>query len=262
MSITGICQHSLAAVKAEPSHQSELVTQLLFGECYEVISADLGGDWLRVRTAFEGYEGWVHTQQHAPYPAREYKFLTTHTPTFVADPVACLRSGDRCFPVVAGSILPFYDAGKAKVGDQTFYYAGQVQRAEAPGTWDVLSQTALSYLKAPYLWGGRSHFGIDCSGFTQQIFRRCGYTLPRDAWQQTACGTLVETCALAQPGDLAFFHNDAGRVTHVGVVWTEGMILHAHGEVRFDRLEETGLYHLERRRVTHKLNSVKRILRV
>ena len=116
------------------------------------------------------------------------------------------------------------------------------------------------YLKAPYVWGGKSIFGLDCSGLVQQLYGLVGIQLPRDARQQVEHGQPVHFVVQARPGDLAFFDNAEGRIVHVGLVLEEGRILHAHGEVRIDPLDHNGIYNKDLGRYTHKLRIIRRLL--
>ncbi|HSI91779.1 MAG TPA: C40 family peptidase, partial [Adhaeribacter sp.] len=118
----------------------------------------------------------------------------------------------------------------------------------------------MAFLRAPYVWGGKSVFGIDCSGFVQQVMGVCGVQMPRDAWQQVAIGEEVHFATLAQPGDLAYFENAEGRIIHVGILLENQQIIHAHGEVRIDYLDHYGIYNQQRKRYSHRLRLIKRVL--
>ena len=122
-----------------------------------------------------------------------------------------------------------------------------------------LIENALMYLNAPYLWGGRSPLGIDCSGFTQMVYRLQGINLPRDAYQQAEVGTTLSFIEESDPGDLAFFDNNEGKITHVGIILEENHIIHASGKVRIDRIDQQGIFNTEIGTHTHKLRLIKSI---
>ena len=129
----------------------------------------------------------------------------------------------------------------------------------------LLQSIQESFLGAPYLWGGRTPWGVDCSGLVQMIFILMGIYLPRDAAQQAEEGDVVDLLDLSEPGDLVFFDNDEGRIVHVGVVLTRNdeddlRVAHASGRVRIDRLDQQGIYNAEEGRYTHKLRLVRRVL--
>jgi cell wall-associated NlpC family hydrolase len=125
----------------------------------------------------------------------------------------------------------------------------------------VLIDQALKYFNAPYLWGGRSPLGIDCSGFVQVIYKMVGYALPRDASQQVHCGTSLSFVEETKPGDLAFFDDEEGRIVHVGIIWEKHKIIHASGKVRIDNVDQFGIYNLETKRYTHQMRVMKRIIK-
>ena len=123
-----------------------------------------------------------------------------------------------------------------------------------------LVSTALHYLNSPYLWGGKSPFGIDCSGFVQCVYQLHGIQLPRDAYLQAAHGETLGFIDESEPGDLAFFDNNEGKITHVGIIMPDYHIIHAFGQVRIDRLDQTGIFNSLQNTHTHKLRVIKKIL--
>ena len=123
-----------------------------------------------------------------------------------------------------------------------------------------LVATALMYLNTPYLWGGKTPFGIDCSGFTQMVYRLNGYKLFRDASQQSTQGEALSFIEESEPGDLAFFDNNEGQIVHVGLIMQDNYIIHAHGKVRIDRLDHTGIYNVDQKTHTHKLRVIKKVI--
>mgnify|MGYP001812336606 CR=1 FL=1 len=123
-----------------------------------------------------------------------------------------------------------------------------------------LITTALQYLNAPFQWGGKTPFGIDCSGLSQMVYKINGYSLPRDAEEQAAQGDVLSFVEESEPGDLAFFDNNEGVITHVGIIMKNNYIIHAHGKVRIDRIDQTGIFNSELGAYTHKLRVIKKII--
>ncbi|MDX5418574.1 MAG: C40 family peptidase [Hymenobacteraceae bacterium] len=255
----GICLLSLVPMRAETSDKAEIVTQMIFGECYEIVSRE--GNWVCVQLASDGYRGWIDHKQHAPVSPAYYQEWKSIAHPRATDLVQMISHGDIRIPIGMGSYLPFFDGKSIRVGSDSYEYSGHASDTSAEATAAQVVEVAYNFLKAPYLWGGKSIFGIDCSGFTQQVYGICGYQLPRDAYQQVALGEEVHFVAHTQPGDLAYFSNPEGRITHVGIMLEDQKIMHAHGEVRIDTLDHNGIYNAERKRYSHDLRIIKRILR-
>ncbi|MBC7449368.1 MAG: C40 family peptidase [Hymenobacteraceae bacterium] len=255
----GICPLSIAPLRAEPSDKAEQVTQLVFGECYFVV--DEQPKWLRVRIAADGYEGWLDAKQHQPVPDEwfaEYVAAQPHPRTL--DVVGVVSDDHTRLPVQLGSVLPFFDGMTLRLGpNRRLFYNGLATNLRQPVPDGLLLRVANLYRGAPYQWGGKSVFGLDCSGFTQQVFGLLGQQLPRDAAQQVAVGEEVHFADQARAGDLAFFDSADGRIVHVGLVVAEGQILHASGEVRLDTLDHHGIFHAGRGEYSHRLRIIKRV---
>lgn len=244
-------------MRAETSDKAEIVTQLTFGECYEVVGQD--GNWLQLQLAADGYRGWIDSKQHTPVTAGYYKEWTKTKHPRVIDLLQVVSKGNVRIPVGIGCYLPFFDGESIRVNEERYQYTGKASDPAKAATSAELLKVADNFLKAPYLWGGKSVFGIDCSGFTQLVFGICGYQLPRDAYQQVDLGEEVHFVTQSQPGDLAYFSNAEGRITHVGLVLEGQKIMHAHGEVRIDTLDHNGIYNTDRKRYSHNLRIIKRI---
>lgn len=255
----GICELSVIPLRREPAHKSEIVSQLLFGEAYRILEKK--PEWLRIAAAYDDYEGWLERKQHEPLATALYKKLAK-TPQPVALEVACAAtSAQRQVPIVIGSTLPDFDGMNFRIGEEQFVYNGQAITPGASYDYDkIIEKCARRFLHAPYLWGGRSPFGIDCSGFTQVVFKLLGVPLKRDAYQQAMQGRDVDFIDLAKEGDLAFFENKEGRITHVGILLKDKRLIHASGRVRIDRLDAFGIYNDETKKYSHNLKMIKRVL--
>jgi len=253
----GIGMLSLAPLRAEAAHRSEMVTQLLFGECYEIISRQ--ENWVLIQLATDGYQGWMDVKMHTPVSAAYFQEWNSQKHPRTLDLVQVVSDGEDRIPVGIGAYLPFFDGMSLRINAAAYQYNGRASNPMAASSIAQLTKIALGFLKTPYLWGGKSVFGIDCSGFAQQVYGMCGVQLPRDASQQVAAGEEVHFATQTQPGDLAFFSNDEGRIIHVGIMLEDQKIIHASGEVRIDTLDHNGIYNPVSKRYSHQLRIIKRI---
>jgi gamma-D-glutamyl-L-lysine dipeptidyl-peptidase len=227
-------------VRAEGSHRSEMVTQLLFGDHYSVLEESANKEWLKIQIYFDQYEGWIEAKQHRLI-SEEYFEQINHSDYKVSlDITSTILYKKVPLQVVIGSVLPISTSELFKIEEQLAFNGDSKSLGQKRG-FDFLKQVAMKYLHTPYLWGGKTPFGIDCSGFAQQVFKICGYRLQRDASQQARQGQEVKDFSEVKPGDLAFFKNEQGKVTHVGIVLEDAQIIHASGFVRVDTVDAEGI---------------------
>ncbi len=246
----GIIHLSIVPIRLEPSDTSEMVTQALYGESIKIL--EKRKKWSRIRLMFDGYEGWMDNKQIIQIEKELFEDLSSETPilsadlvNFVTDEVQQLQS------VVLGSNMNVLSLLSHKFEGHTI--SGQKPKS-------ALVETALLYLNTPYLWGGKSPFGIDCSGFSQMVYKLNGYQLKRDASQQATQGEALSFIEESEPGDLAFFDNSEGSITHVGIILKDHYIIHAHGHVRVDRIDHTGIFNVDQKQYSHKLRVIKKII--
>ena len=244
------CKASIAPVRGEASDRAEIVTQLLFGEVVEIL--EVKEQWLHIRSFMDGYEGWIDSKQIQDLREKEVSRWL--------DGLVVEHSEFRIVEGPEGKqILPkgFYRPGDS---EETFQIGKSEYRFlnEAAIFPASIIEFALSYLNAPYLWGGKTMFGIDCSGFMQQIHRVFSYQLPRNASQQQEIGQEIDF-EEREPGDLAFFISEAGNIHHVGLLITKDEIIHAHGYVRMDDFSSKGISRKIDEVHSHKLHSIKRL---
>ncbi|MDC3390657.1 C40 family peptidase [Flavobacteriales bacterium] len=250
----GISQLSIVPMREDPSDKSEMINQILFGEHFKILEARK--KWSRIRLAHDSYEGWICNKQVLEISEDDYKQLDKDISTITTDILDIIKK-DQHQPIVIGSILPFYKSGHANINSEMYEFNGLT----TPGfvKKQKLVENALIFLKAPYLWGGRSPLGIDCSGLTQIVYRLQGVDLPRDAYMQAKVGTTLSFIEESEPGDLAFFDDSEGKVIHVGIILKNNHILHASGMVRIDRIDQQGIFNTELGCYTHKLRLIKSI---
>ncbi len=249
---------SIVPCRKEPTSKSELVTQLLFGELVETLETK--EDWSRVRHHNDGYEGWISTAQLTPLSHSQFLDISgMETPlcSGLTGLVSARQSGFE-YPIVMGSSLPGLVSSSFLLGEKVFSYKGESSLFQTRNP-KLLTDLANKYLGSPYLWGGRTPFGIDCSGFTQAVYKFCGMQLPRDAWQQAEKGTALSFLEESSPGDLAFFDNKDGKIIHVGILLSPTQIIHAGNHVRIDKIDHQGIYNEEMKGYSHHLRVIKRL---
>jgi hypothetical protein len=251
----GISNLSIVPMRAEAADQAEMVNQIIFGEHFKVLESRK--KWSRIRLAHDSYEGWISNKQWIEISEEDYKQLGKDVSTITTD-ILDIITKEHHQPIVIGSILPFYKSGYSLLNNEMYQFDGLT----TPGfvKKEKLVENALMYLNAPYLWGGRSPLGIDCSGFSQMVYRLQGVNLPRDAYQQAEIGTTLSFVEESEPGDLAFFDNNEGKITHVGIILEDNHIIHASGKVRIDRIDQQGIFNTEIGAHTHKLRLIKSIV--
>lgn len=258
----GISNLSIVPVRSEPREKSEMCTQILFGEHYTIL--DENGKWCQVRLAFDDYEGWIDLKMVNETDKENFLSLTDNPPFVTTDVFNIVQpvGGYSNFLIVAGSSLPHFDpSGKTfRIGDVGYTIQGNSISSSLKGVREIIIENALKYFNSPYLWGGRSPFGIDCSGFTQVLYKMAGISIPRDASQQSAIGDNLSFVEEAYPGDLAFFDNEDGTIIHVGILWEKNKIIHSSGKVRIDNVDHFGIFNIDTGRYTHQMRLMRRII--
>ncbi len=257
----GICRLTVVPLRGEPSDKAEMVSQLLFGDHYSVTGISDDKKWLRLRVAFDQYEGWIDAKQHYRIPDAYYDHLNTTEFKICTDLTSSILFKQHLVRIIIGSVLPIASSELFELTEK-FAFNGESKNMGERRDFEYLKQIANKYLYAPYLWGGKTPFGIDCSGFTQQVYKICGYHLKRDAADQAKQGLPVKNLLEARPGDLACFANEEGHITHVGILMENHRIMHASGYVRIDRVDERGIFNDSILKHTHKIAGIRRFISV
>ena len=255
MNNCGICHLAYFPLRKEPSHRSENLSVVLFGETFDILGQE--ENWFHIKTHFDSYSGWITTNEMRFADADWCGQMLSEKQYYSAENFQQVTAGRNKLIIGIGSPLPGWNGDHFFIGEEKYWIVGDVLEADDRPK-EFLLTTASFLLDFPYFWGGRTSFGIDCSGLSQLVYKLIGIALPRDAWQQEQVGNQV-SLAEAETGDLAFFQNDEGRVTHVGLVFNKNYILHASGKVRIDSLDEKGIFNKDLGLYTHKLKSVKRV---
>ncbi len=213
--------------------------------------------WVQIELAFDNYIGWIDAKQYQPITEEHYTVLNNTPIVLNSDLVEYITTpNNQLTSITLGASLSFLDNEEINTSKYSFEgikVCGQKPKSD-------LVKTAFMYLNAPYLWGGKTPFGIDCSGFTQMVYKLNGHSLLRDASQQATQGEALSFIEESEPGDLAFFDNEEGNIIHVGIMMENNYIIHASGKVRIDRLDHLGIYNAEVNRHTHKLRVIKKVI--
>jgi cell wall-associated NlpC family hydrolase len=249
-----ICNNVFVPLRSAPSHKSEMLSQILFGEKYSIV--DTIGSWLKIETAFDNYIGWIDADHNhlTPDDTDNKGFVLNRT-------LVCFKEDKTQITLEAGCEIynPDFLNGKFTLAGNTYTVANEFCK-DYVTIDESISETALRYLNSPYLWGGRIPSGIDCSGLTQLVFKIHGTAIARNSWQQANEGKPVDFINDAIPGDLTFFDNEQGKITHVGMILSPGLVIHASGSVRIDPVDHQGIFKKEINGYSHKLRTIRRVL--
>lgn len=251
----GICNLAMIPLRLEPSDKSEIVSQILFGEQFEI--REQIKQWYYIKLHYDSYEGWIDSKQVQLISETNFNQLSKDAIILNGDLIEYITSTSNfLMPIPLGASLSFLN--HSEINTANFDFEGT--RISGIKAKENILNSAFMYLNAPYLWGGKTPFGIDCSGFTQMVYKLNGYKLLRDASQQALQGEALSFIEESTPGDLAFFDNEEGNIIHVGIIMENNYIIHASGKVRIDRLDHLGIYNAEANKHTHRLRVIKKII--
>jgi hypothetical protein len=256
----GICNLSIIPCRKEANDKSEMVTQLLFGQTFSINTKT--EKWAEIIIHDDHYRCWISNKQYKELSEEQFNYINQNSNYVVNDVISVMEDKHQHihFPVIAGSLLPNYEEDNFEIVDHLYNYEGEVVNVSTKGTRERLVEKALEFLNTPYLWGGKSVLGIDCSGFTQLVYKLNGFNLLRDAYQQAESGKTLSFLDEAREGDLAFFDNEEGKIIHVGIILANHHIIHASGKVRIDKIDHFGIYNEEIKDYSHRLRILKNFI--
>ena len=246
----GICNLSIVPIRSDANDKSEQTSQLLYGETFVVI--DEKTKWTKIKLWFDDYVGWINNKQFEIIDEEQSKLVNKEPQIYSYDLVEFVENPNQeLIAIPIGSSLNALNILKHN------YDGNKISGIQEKSN---IITTALRFLNSPYLWGGRTPFGIDCSGFTQVVYKLNGYKLERDSHLQAKQGASLSFIEESESGDLAFFDNKEGEIVHVGIIMDNNHIIHASGKVRVDRIDQTGIYNSQSKKHTHKLRVIKKII--
>ena len=250
-----ICENVFVPLRSAPTHKSEMLSQVLFGEKYTVM--DKSGSWLKINTSFDNYNGWIDIEhlQHTLDEGVSCGHVLNRS-------LLCFKNDRTKMILEAGCEIfdPDFEDKVFTIGKNIYTTTAEFSNNYI-ATNDSLPDIAMRFINSPYIWGGRIPSGIDCSGLTQLVFKIFNTSISRDAMDQAGEGSVIEFIDEAIPGDLAFFDDDRGRISHVGMIVSKGLIIHACGRVRIDSIDHQGIFRKEINGYSHKLRTIRRIVK-
>ncbi len=252
-----IASSAVIPLRPEASEKSEMLTQIMFGEHLEVFGTI--GNWANVRNAVDGYLGWIDKKTLIEIDEKQFHKLNEHGEVYVLSELFSFVTDEKNTEYIlpAGSSLPNFNTKELTFNiAQKQFKLKNTPKENNKSKREIISDSAIQFLNSPYLWGGKNPFGIDCSGLSQVAYKIAGITIPRDASKQVTAGESVSFLSETKPGDLAFFDNEEGIITHVGILLSPNKIIHASGKVRIDTIDHQGIYNNDLNKYTHKLRVV------
>ena len=254
----GISEISVIPVRKEASERSEMVTQVLFGELFSIVEHQ--NNWSYIQLINDKYEGWISKEYITYIDNKNAKILQSQKPFIISDFMANIQNcaNKQITQISFGAELHQFNPNQKTftIGNNKYILLSDM---EINNIKSIEKATNL-FLNAPYLWGGKNPLGIDCSGFTQLIYKAFGHSIPRDAKDQVTLGTTVSFISDTKAGDLAFFDNEMGNITHVGIILDRGQIIHSSLKVRIDKIDQQGIFNADLNKYTHNLRTIKRLL--
>jgi|TARA_Y100000385_G_C13004221_1_gene598676 gamma-D-glutamyl-L-lysine dipeptidyl-peptidase len=250
----GISILSVVPIRKEPKDQSEMVSQILFGQHFKILKTN--SNWVFIKLSSDNYQGWICSKQYFEITHEDYDNLEINNFPIVSDSISNIINIDsnESTTVTIGATLPYFSKGNFRIRNKKFLYKGEIS---SKNKIDLIKY-AKGFLNTPYLWGGKSILGIDCSGFTQQVYGLSGIKIPRDAYQQAKVGSTIKYEERTST-DLVFFEKN-NMIHHVGILISDNLIIHASGQVKIEKFNKDGIIHHKTNKLTHQFHSIKRVI--
>jgi gamma-D-glutamyl-L-lysine dipeptidyl-peptidase len=249
-----ICENVFVPLRSGPTHKSEMLSQILFGEKYIIL--DQIGKWMKIESLFDNYTGWIDTDHLQHSESKD-----NARGNVLVKALLCYKNDKTKLILEPGCEIynPDFKLSTFTAGSNVYSTSPDFNETFI-STTDSLADTAIKFINSPYIWGGRIPSGIDCSGLSQLVYKIHGITIPRDSWKQSEIGESISFFDLSKPGDLVFFDNEKGSISHVGLMISNELIIHASGRVRIDTIDHQGIFKQEVGKYSHHLRTIKRII--
>lgn len=255
----GICLQNYIPMRAEPSERSEMVSQVLYGELFLIIETNKAARFTKIRLLYDDYEGWIDEKTAIILENDTYQRiieLTEHPLNELYSKIYINDGSERTL----GAGCSLWVKKKSIIYPEDVLSVDNGINSEQIEIREKIQKYSIRWIDIPYLWGGRSVFGADCSGFVQNIYKQVGIKLPRNSGEQSQKGNIVNFLSEARPGDLAFFDNEEGEITHTGIIMEDGKIIHSSGMIKIDLIDHQGIFSEYTARYTHKLRLIKNVI--
>jgi gamma-D-glutamyl-L-lysine dipeptidyl-peptidase len=262
MAGVGICFQAFIPMRREPDERSEMTSQVLYGESFTILESNKKNNFSFIRLEHDNYEGWIDSKTIVPLSGENKESFFLENSVVTHDLITVLMSGRGIFPLIigCGSTVRTRDNRVMDLTENDYYLSVEQKNPEIGNIRIALTIFGQKLLNIPYLWGGRSSFGFDCSGLCQNLYKQVGINIPRDSVPQSTQGKAISFLEEAQNGDLAFFNNEEGEIIHVGMIINKNLILHSSGRVKIDKIDYQGIYSEGQNRYTHRLKLIKNLI--